>query len=116
MSRRLIGNSYLHDEDADKGKKRAVFTIAVPKAGKYEVRFAYTALGDSAANVPVTVTAADGEHRYTVNQKKPPEIDGMFHKLDVLEFGSDKPARIVVETAGTTGHVIVDAVQLLPAK
>ena len=114
--RGFIGNSYLHDQDADKGKKRAVFTIAVPKAGAYEVRFAYTALGNRAAKVPVTVTAADGEHRYTVNQKKPPEIDGMFHKLDVLEFRSDKPARIVVETTGTVGHVIVDAVQLLPVK
>lgn len=112
--RGFIGKGYLHDEDTDKGKKRCVFNVVLPKAGKYEVRFAYTALGNRATNVPVTVTAADGEHRYTVNQKKPPEIDGMFQKLDTLEFTSEKPAKIVIETTGTQGHVIVDAVQLLP--
>lgn len=114
--RGYIGNSYLHDEDADKGKKRAVFTIAVPKAGKYEVRFAYTALGNRAINAPVTVTAADGEHRYTVNQKKPPEIDGMFHSLTIIGVRFRQTVRIVIETTGTVGHVIVDAVQLLPVR
>jgi hypothetical protein len=112
--RGYVGKGYLHDEDADKGKKSVTFTIPVPKAGRYEVRLAYTALGNRAANVPVTVTAADGEQRYTVNQKKKPEIDDMFHRLGTLEFSPEKPAVIKIGTTGTQGHVVVDAVQLLP--
>lgn len=112
--RGYVGKGYLHDEDADKGKKSVNFKIDVPKAGRYEVRLAYTALGNRAANVPVTITAADGEHRFTVNQQKKPEIDDMFHRLETLEFSPQKPAVIKVETTGTQGHVIVDAVQLLP--
>jgi len=66
--------------------------------------------------VPVTVAAADGEHRYTVNQKQTPEIDGAFHKLDVLSFDASKPAVVTIGTEGTDGHVVIDAVQLLPVK
>ncbi|MGC3970908.1 MAG: FAD-dependent oxidoreductase [Pirellulales bacterium] len=112
-TRGYIGKSYLHDDDADKGKKSVTFTIAVPKAGTYAVRLAYTALSNRATNVPVTVTAADGEHRYTVNQKQKPAIDETFHSLGKLPFTGEKPAVIKIETTGTNGHVIVDAVQLL---
>ncbi|MBL9094309.1 MAG: FAD-dependent oxidoreductase [Planctomycetaceae bacterium] len=111
-----VGKNYLHDDNADKGQKRFVFTLPLKEAGKYEVRVAYTAHGNRATNVPVTVAAADGEHRFVVNQKKKPAGDGLFHKLDVLDFTPDKPAVITIETKGTDGYVIVDAVQLLPVK
>jgi hypothetical protein len=34
----------------------------------------------------------------------------------VHSFTADTPVRIVVYTNGTDGHVVVDAVQLLPIK
>ena len=67
------------------------------------------------AGVEVTVLAADGEHRFTVNQKRPPEIDGLFHKLDVLSLAAGT-AMVTIETLGTDGHVVIDAVQIVPAK
>ena len=112
----FLGKHYAHDGNADKGMKRAEYVLQVKEAGKYEVRISYTPNGNRATNVPVVVTAADGEHRYVVNQKQPPEIDGAFHKLGVHPFEAAKPALIVVGTEGTDGHVVIDAVQLLPVK
>ena len=111
-----LGTSYRHDNDEGKGAKRAVFTIKIPTSGQYEVRLGYTPQGNRATNVPVTVTAADGEHRFTVNQRKTPPLDGAFVKLGELPLDATKPVHIVVETTGTDGHVIVDAVQLLPVR
>ena len=111
-----VGQGYRHDHDLNKGRLRAVFTLPIKTAGKYEVRVSYPVQSNRATNVPVTVAAADGEHRYTVNQKKAPEIDGLFHKLDVLSFDATTPATVTIETTGTDGHVVVDAVQLIPAK
>ncbi|MBS0208205.1 MAG: FAD-dependent oxidoreductase [Planctomycetes bacterium] len=109
-----VGSGYLHDENADKGTKRLVFALPIKQSGRYEVRISYTALANRATNVPVTVMADDGEHRYTVNQRQAPEIDGRFHKLGVLPFTAGAPYKLAIETTGTDGHVIVDAVQLLP--
>jgi hypothetical protein len=111
----FVGRGYRHDANEQKSNK-AVFTVKVPSAGRYEVRISYSPQANRATNVPVTITAADGEHRYTVNQRKPAEIDGFFHKLEMLSFEPGQPARVTIETAGTDGHVIVDAVQLLPVK
>jgi len=110
-----VGRGYRHDHDMHKSNK-AVFALPVKTAGRYEVRVAYSPQGNRATNVPVTVVAADGEHRYTVNQQKPAEIDGLFHKLDVLSLTAGETVRVTIESAGTDGHVIIDAVQLLPVK
>jgi len=111
----FVDRGYRHDGDMHKSSK-AVFTVPIKASGRYEVRISYPTQANRAANVPVTVTAADGDHHYTVNQRKPAEVDGLFHKLDVLSFETGIPARVTIATAGTDGHVIVDAVQLLPVK
>jgi hypothetical protein len=64
--------------------------------------------------VPVVVTAADGDHRYTVNEQRKPAVEGAMHKLAVHSFVAGTPARIVVFTTGTDGYVVVDAVHLVP--
>lgn len=111
----FVGKGYQHDHDLNKGRLRAVFQVPVKEAGRYEVRVSYPPQENRATNVPVTVLAADGEHRFTVNQKRPPEIDGLFHKLDVLSLAAGT-ATVTIETIGTDGHVVVDAVQIVPAK
>jgi hypothetical protein len=111
-----VGVGYAHDMNQGKGTKEAVFTIPIKESGMYEVRFGYTALGNRASNVPVVVNAADGPHRYSVNEQRKPAVEGALHKLGVHSFTADTPVRIVVYTNGTDGHVVVDAVQLLPIK
>jgi hypothetical protein len=36
--------------------------------------------------------------------------------VGTYRFGSGKPAVVTIQTAGTDGYVVADAVQLLPAK
>ena len=111
----FLGQSYLHDNNEQKGKLAVTFRVPLPKPGKYEVRLAYTASNNRATNVPVTVHTRGGDVvKHTVNQRKPPPLDGTFVSLGVFEF--DKAATIVIRTDGTDGHVIADGVQLLPAK
>ncbi|HWB05679.1 MAG TPA: FAD-dependent oxidoreductase [Verrucomicrobiales bacterium] len=105
------GSGYAHDGNTDKGKQRAIFKAVLPKAGKYEVRFAYTALPNRASNVPVTVKHSAGDSKATVNERKTPGIEGMFVSLGTWQF--DKAGVVEVSNDGTDGHVIIDAIQWL---
>ena len=110
-----VGQHYLHDSNVLKGKKTAAFTPTIPKAGKYEVRMSWTPNPNRATNLYVNVTHAKGITTVAVNQKRKPN-KGVFHSLGTFEFTAGKRGSISLTTAGTNGHVIVDAVQLLPAK
>ncbi len=111
----FVGSGYAHDDNAEKGKQRAVFTAKLPAAGDYEVRLAYTALNNRATNVPVTVKQAAGEKTITVNQRKAPAIDGLWISLGTFTFDG-KAGAVEISNKGTDGHVIIDAVQWLPVK
>ena len=106
----FIGNGYLHDANADKGKKSATFEFALTKPGTYEVRVAYTANPNRATNVPIKVTGAEGEKQVRLNERHEPDSDG-FKSVGTFRF--EKQGKIEISNAGTDGHVIVDAVQLL---
>jgi hypothetical protein len=105
-----VGTGYRHDGNADKGKKIAKFTVRIEKPGRYDVRISYTADPNRATNVPVTISAADGEKTAHVNQRTKPAQDG-FHSVGNFRF--DRSATITISTGGTDGYVILDAVQLV---
>lgn len=107
----FVGAGYMHDGNADKGTKSATFTLKLPKAGRYQVRIAYTPYENRATNVPVTIHAADGEKQVKLNEREKPETDGL---RTVGTYSFDTTAKIVIGTAGTDGHVVVDAVQVKP--
>ncbi len=109
----FVGAGYRHDENRQKGEKSARFEAALPKAGRYEVRFSWTPNPNRATNVPVTVHHAEGTAAVRVNEQKAPE-EGAFTPLGTFRFEAGRPAVVVVETAGTDGHVVIDAVQFLP--
>ncbi len=111
-----IDGDYQHDVNEDKGRKSARFDLKIPGDGKYEVRFAYVPSSNRATNVPVTIHSAEGEKTATVNEKVMPPIDGAFVSLGTFQFTEAGGASIVVATSGTDGFVVIDAVQLLPAK
>lgn len=106
-----VGSGYLHDGDVDKEGKKAVYSATL-KPGRYEVRLSYSPHSNRASNVPVIIRSADGEQRKTVNQKSPPKIDKTFVSLGAYRF--DGSGTVEISTAGTNGHVIIDAVQFLP--
>jgi len=106
----FVGGSY-QAVKADGASAR--FEARLPKTGTYEVRLAYSGQGNRATNVPVEVHHAGGVKKVTVNQQKPGDIDGLFVSLGTFDFAADKPAAVVVNTAGADGYVIADAVQWL---
>jgi hypothetical protein len=108
-----LGSAYLHDGNADKGKRSARFEVAIPKPGKYDVRIAYTANPNRATNVPILVVHAGGLKVVKLNQQLAPTFDKLFASVGVFEF-TGSVAAIEISNAGTDGYVIVDGVQLVP--
>ncbi len=108
-----LGAGYLHDANADKGKKSARFEVAIAKPGRYEVRVAYTPNPNRATNVPVTIEHAGGTATVKVNQRLNPPFDKLFAAVGTYEFAGSK-AVVEISNADTDGYVIVDAVQLVP--
>ncbi len=104
---------YRHDGNAQKGKLSAVYSARLAKSGRYEVRMSYSAHSNRATNVPVTIKHGGGEAKVVVNQRKRPELGGLFHSLGTYTFKGDQPASIVVGNESTNGYVIIDAVQWL---
>lgn len=103
----FVDAGYLHDGDANKGKCRASFKTKL-KPGKYEVLIAYSANPNRATNVPVQIEGKE----FTLNQRMSPNR-GEFHSLGKIEFASTPV--VSMSNKGANGHVIVDAVQFLPA-
>lgn len=111
-----IGAGYIHDANAGKGEKSVTFTLTVPADGEYEVLFGYTAGGNRDKKVPVTIEAADGSHTKFVDETIRPSLADGFEPLGRFRFVKSKPARIVISNAGTSQHVIIDAVALMTTK
>ncbi|HLF94033.1 MAG TPA: FAD-dependent oxidoreductase, partial [Planctomycetota bacterium] len=110
--RPFVGAGYVHDGNAGKGTKSARFEVPLPKAGRYEVRVAYTANPNRATNVPVTVEHEGGKATVKVDQRKEPPFEKAFAAVGTYEFKGAKAA-IELSNAGTDGFVIVDGVQLI---
>ena len=115
FTKSYVGIGYQHDRGEGKGQKTATFRAQLPRDGDYEVRFAYTPGGNRSPAVPVKVISADGEKTVTINQQRTPPIDGRFISLGRYHFLRDGVSEVVVVNRGTTGVVIIDAVQFLPA-
>lgn len=114
FSKHYIGEGYAHDGNKDKGQKTLTFTPTVPKAGVYEVRLAYNGGESRATNVPIEILDLDGEHDLKINQRTPPPIDHRFVSLGKFRFDESGQWYVLISNEGTNGHVIVDALQLLP--
>ncbi|HEX7446001.1 MAG TPA: DUF1553 domain-containing protein, partial [Pirellulales bacterium] len=113
FTKAYIGDGYLHDQNAEKGEKTLTFLPQLPQPGRYEVRLAYTAGGNRATNVPVTVFSADGEKTLTIDERREPPLEGRFVSLGQFQFELNGQGFVIVANTGTDGHVIADAVQFL---
>jgi hypothetical protein len=110
-AKNFVGDGYSHDGNEGKGAKSITFRASLPKAGKYEVRFAYAPNKNRCNAVPVIVRHAGGEATVVVNETKPGAFDGLTVTLGTFEFESGKPAEVFISTKGTTGYVVADAAQ-----
>lgn len=110
----FVGSGYRHDSDMNKGECSARFRFKLATAGKYEVRVAYPPNPNRANNVPVTIKHATGSATVKLDQKKKP-TQGAFEPVGTYDFAAGE-AVIEITNKDTAGHVIIDAVQLLPVE
>ena len=88
-------------------------TMQFAKPGRYEVRIAYTPNANRADRVPIRIRHAGGNAEATLDQKRPPGDDAPFAAVGTFEF--DGKGSVEIRNEGTTGYVVIDAVQFLPA-
>jgi len=110
----FVGAGYIHDSAQERGQRKVTFTLPIKEPGQYEVRVAYTANGNRAKKVPVLIQHADGLATKSVNQQESPRIDGLWSAVGKYRF--EDQAVVTITNEGADGHVVVDAVQLLPVK
>lgn len=109
----FIATGYHHDNNANKGQCSATFTAKL-KPGRYEVRIAYTPNPNRSTNTPVAINHVGGPTAKIINQQKAPPIDNAWLSLGAYDFQDS--ATVTISNKGTTGHVIIDAIQFLPAQ
>lgn len=115
-TRTFIGDGYLHDTNDGKGAKSLTFQPEGLKAGKYEIRLAYSPGRSRADNTPVTIFSADGEKTIRLDQRPEPPIEGRFVSLGQFRFEQNSAGFVLVANEGTKGHVTADAVQFVPVE
>lgn len=110
----IVGESYIHDDNSEKGMKSATFEPANLPPGEYEVLLAYQASENRATNVVVQVFSAEGEKEVTVNERQQaPELN-LWRSLGRYRFEDKGQKFVLISNANTDGHVILDAVLFLP--
>lgn len=112
----FVGSEYLHDEGKDKGTKAISFPVKVPANGLYRVNMSYLTGGNRSPKVPVTVRHALGETKVSVNQQETPALEFNLQPLGEFMFKADQTGAVSIETTGTDGIVIADAIQLVPVR
>lgn len=100
---------YLHDQETRGPEVNVTFNAALKDPGRYEVRFYYTAHPNRASNVPITVVCGNKEFNITLDERTHGENEG-YTVLGTFDFPINV-ARVRVDTNGTDGYVIADAVQ-----
>lgn len=109
-----VGKSYRHDNGQNKGEKSATWKVNIPKSGVYEVQISYTASTNRSPKVPVTIFTDLEDKTVHINQQKKPPIEGVFYSLGKYNLEVGEWDVVKIDTKGTTGVVIIDAIRLLP--
>jgi hypothetical protein len=92
----------------------ATFTLAVPQAGKYEVRLANSPHENRATNMVAKLTNGGKEIVSKVNLRVPPPVDKKYISLGVHTLTPDLPATLVLGGDSLDGVAHADAVVLVP--
>ncbi|MCC6487256.1 MAG: FAD-dependent oxidoreductase [Candidatus Hydrogenedentes bacterium] len=111
-----VGFDYIHQGEDASGDCTLRYVPKLPKAGRYEVRFGYTAHPNRATNVPITVHTANGPVEIAINERETPGALIPFVSLGVFEFNAAGDGAVEVRTKGVDGYVVADAVQWLPVE
>ncbi len=109
----IVGMGYSHDGDSGKGKATLTFSTVIPTRGDYQVILYAPTAGNRSTNVPVTVSSNGTIIKtITVNER----VGSGKTVLGTFSFNERDAVEVVVSNSKTKGHVVADAVQLLPVK
>ena len=109
-----VERGYRHDGNEAKGTKRLRFRLRAPRAGRYELRFAWQPHANRAPRVPLVVRFDGHERRFFVDQRKRPPLNGLWISLLTCRFAAPTTVELEVSNAGTEGYVVADAAALVP--
>lgn len=110
----FVDEGYLHDGAQGRGEKSLLFEPQDLAPGTYEVRLAYCSSGGRSTRTLVTVFSADGEQEILVNQRRRPDVDGLWQSLGRFRFEPAGQAFVIISNQDADGHVIADAIHFLP--
>lgn len=103
----VFRESFLHDDNTDKGQKEVRFTFYVPESGRYAIYLRWTSGADRASNVPILIRHGKQEINYVIDQQR----HGFMPMLTTtLELRKSAPIEVTISNAGTNGLVIAEAV------
>jgi hypothetical protein len=103
-----LGVGYAHDGNARDGEASATFRVTVPAAGAYVVRVLYPPNGNRASNAMVRLGCEGGAVERRINQRKEAEWIGPCSVTKVVT--------VTISNEGADGYVVVDGVQVKPAR
>ena len=106
-----IGTGYLHDDKRADGQSVAVFRFKAPKAGRYDLRMAYSAHETRATKVPLTIESGGRTTQLTIDQTEPLPVGEAFRSIGAVELDAD--TTLILSNKDTDGFVILDAFQVL---
>jgi hypothetical protein len=108
-----LGSGYRHNGNKATNDQSATFQASLPASGRYEVRIYYPTNENRSERVPVIIDHAGGTTEVILSQKSPGNIEGVATAVGKFPFETSKPATVTFHCKGTSGFVVVDAVQFL---
>ncbi|EGF29379.1 FAD-dependent oxidoreductase [Rhodopirellula baltica] len=116
-----IERGYVFSGDNDStakgdGNATATFRFQTPKSGRYQLLMAYSAHETRAKNIPLAITSGTNRKTILVDQTLPLPDGQYFRPIGTVDLSADVETEIQITNADTTGFVIIDALQLLPAE
>jgi fibronectin-binding autotransporter adhesin len=105
----FTGNEFVNDGNQLKGTKSVQFNLNLPGSGTYNVSIWNPAGSQNATNVPVDIITSTGTQTVTVNEQ---QNGGTWFSLGTFTFGDT--GSVIVNTTGTNGFVVADAVKFTP--
>lgn len=112
-TRNYVDAGYHHNDKLGSEDNYVVFSTEVDP-GQYQLSISNVSSSNRASNAKVIVQSNDSEQVVRVDQRKPSSSNSIWTTLGNFDLGESVSVRI--ETSDADGYVIVDAIQLLPAK
>lgn len=115
----FIGEGYLHDNNRDKGDRAITFQTTLPSPDNdacfanptWEVRLWYAPGSTRAKDIPATIRIGEQSHEITFTEQTPGR-EVTFLALGQWEANYESDVQVRISNQGTTGYVIVDALQI----